>query len=41
MKIKRGDILIVDLKQKSGTSLQAGIRPAIVVITIKQIHIVQ
>lgn len=31
MQIKRGDILIVDLKQKSGTSLQAGIRPAIVI----------
>lgn len=31
MQIKRGDILIVDLKQKSGTSLQAGIRPAVVI----------
>lgn len=31
MQIKRGDILMVDLKQKSGTSLQAGIRPAVVI----------
>ena len=31
MQIKRGDILIVNLRQKTGTSLQSGIRPVIVV----------
>lgn len=31
MKIERGDILMVDLGQVSGTSLQSGIRPVVVI----------
>ena len=31
MQIKRGDILIVDMKQTPGTSLQTGIRPVVVI----------
>ena len=35
MQIKRGDILIVDMKQTPGTSLQTGIRPVVVISNIK------
>ena len=31
MKIERGDILIADLGKASGTSIQSGIRPVIVI----------